>query len=83
MRSRSNSGVRLDYYQRIVYRTILDHQNPITGLLPTTDKSDHAWVRDNLYSILAVWTLSMAYKKNTDLGNLIYQIIFKKFLIHY
>jgi hypothetical protein len=26
MRSRSNSGVRLDYYQRIVYRTILDHQ---------------------------------------------------------
>lgn len=26
MRSRSNSGVRLDYYHRIVYRTILQHQ---------------------------------------------------------
>lgn len=26
-----------------------------------------AWVRDNVYSILAVWALSMAYKKNTDL----------------
>ncbi|XP_053203233.1 probable phosphorylase b kinase regulatory subunit alpha isoform X1 [Panonychus citri] len=67
MRSRSNSGVRLDYYQRVVYRTILDRQNPVTGLLPTSTDSDHAWVRDNLYSILAVWALSMAYKKNTDL----------------
>lgn len=26
MRNRSNSGVRLDYYQRIVYKTILSHQ---------------------------------------------------------
>lgn len=67
MRSRSNSGVRLDYYQRIVYRSILEHQNAVTGLLPTTDQSDHAWVRDNVYCILAVWALSMAYKKNTDL----------------
>lgn len=67
MRSRSNSGQRLDYYQRIVYRTILDHQNPVSGLLPTTTTNDHAWVRDNVYSILAVWGLSMAYKKNADL----------------
>lgn len=29
--------------------------------------SNAAWVRDNVYSILAVWALSMAYKKNTDL----------------
>lgn len=67
MRSRSNSGVRLDYYHRIVFRCILEHQNPVTGLLPTTNNSDHAWVRDNLYCIIAVWSLSMAYKKNTDL----------------
>lgn len=67
MRSRSNSGVRLDYYQRIVFRCILEHQNPVSGLLPTTNNSDHAWVRDNLYCIIAVWSLSMAYKKNTDL----------------
>lgn len=26
MRSRSNSGVRLDYYQRMVAKTILRHQ---------------------------------------------------------
>nr|XP_053648481.1 LOW QUALITY PROTEIN: probable phosphorylase b kinase regulatory subunit alpha [Cherax quadricarinatus] len=67
MRSRSNSGVRLDYYHRIVYRTILRHQDAVTGLLPATPENHHAWVRDNLYSILAVWGLSMAYKKNADL----------------
>uniref|UniRef100_A0A6G1SQ45 Phosphorylase b kinase regulatory subunit n=1 Tax=Aceria tosichella TaxID=561515 RepID=A0A6G1SQ45_9ACAR len=67
MRSRTNSGQRLDYFQRVVYRTILDHQNPVSGLLPTTATNDHAWVRDNVYSILAVWSLSMAYKKNADL----------------
>lgn len=67
MRSRSNSGVRLDYYYRIVHRTILQHQDPVTGLLPASSSNDHAWVRDNIYSILAVWGLSMAYKKNADL----------------
>lgn len=67
MRSRSNSGVRLDYYHRIVYRTILRHQDAVTGLLPASNLNDHAWVRDNLYSIMAVWGLSMAYKKNADL----------------
>ncbi|CAD5110977.1 DgyrCDS331 [Dimorphilus gyrociliatus] len=72
MRSRSNSGVRLDFYQRMVYKTILKHQNPVTGLLPATADPkhsfhDHAWVRDNVYSILAVWGLALAYKKNADL----------------
>lgn len=67
MRSRTNSGQRLDYFRRVVYQTILDHQNPVSGLLPTTSSNDHAWVRDNVYSIFAVWSLSMAYKKNADL----------------
>ncbi|KAK3878049.1 hypothetical protein Pcinc_017262 [Petrolisthes cinctipes] len=67
MRSRSNSGVRLDYYHRIVYRTILRHQDAVTGLLPASPDNDHAWVRDNIYSILAVWGLAMAYKKTADL----------------
>ncbi|XP_068210465.1 probable phosphorylase b kinase regulatory subunit alpha [Palaemon carinicauda] len=67
MRSRSNSGVRLDYYHRIVYRTILKYQDAVTGLLPISPENEHAWVRDNLYSIFAVWGLSMAYKKNADL----------------
>lgn len=67
MRSRSNSGVRLDYYHRIVTKTILERQNPVTGLLPSANKNDHVWVRDSVYSIMAVWALSMAYKKNADL----------------
>jgi len=67
MRARSGSGVRLDYYQRLVYKTILKYQNPVTGLLPASAINDHAWIRDNVYSILAVWALSMAYKKYTDM----------------
>ncbi|XP_045492081.1 probable phosphorylase b kinase regulatory subunit alpha isoform X4 [Colias croceus] len=66
MRTRSNSGVRLDYYQRIVHKLILDHQQPVTGLFPASPQNDHAWIRDNLYCILAVWGLSMAFKKIAD-----------------
>ncbi|XP_076587522.1 phosphorylase b kinase regulatory subunit alpha, liver isoform isoform X2 [Chaetodon auriga] len=66
MRSRSNSGVRLDGYARLVQETILRHQNPVTGLLPASAQKKDAWVRDNVYSILAVWGLGMAYRKNAD-----------------
>ncbi|XP_069749478.1 phosphorylase b kinase regulatory subunit alpha, skeletal muscle isoform-like isoform X2 [Narcine bancroftii] len=66
MRSRSNSGVRLDYYARLVTNTILRYQNSVTGLLPASADQKHAWVRDNVYSILAVWGLGMAYRKNAD-----------------
>ncbi|XP_049295377.1 probable phosphorylase b kinase regulatory subunit alpha isoform X2 [Anopheles funestus] len=66
MRSRSNSGVRLDYYQRIVHRLIMRHQQPVTGLFPASPQTQHAWIRDNVYCILAVWGLSMAYKKIAD-----------------
>ncbi|XP_052076116.1 probable phosphorylase b kinase regulatory subunit alpha isoform X9 [Mytilus californianus] len=67
MRNRSNSGVRLDYYQRLVNKTILKHQNPVTGLFPASDTNTHAWVRDNVYSIMAVWGLALAYRKTADL----------------
>ncbi|XP_035379143.1 phosphorylase b kinase regulatory subunit alpha, liver isoform isoform X3 [Electrophorus electricus] len=66
MRSRSNSGVRLDAFARLVHDTILCHQNPVTGLLPASTQQRDAWVRDNVYSILAVWGLGMAYRKNAD-----------------
>ncbi|KAF7991456.1 hypothetical protein HCN44_008768 [Aphidius gifuensis] len=66
MRSRSNSGVRLDYYQRVVHKIIMNHQNPVTGLFPASMENNHAWIRDNVYCILAVWGLSMAYKKIAD-----------------
>ncbi|XP_059576867.1 phosphorylase b kinase regulatory subunit alpha, liver isoform isoform X3 [Alligator mississippiensis] len=66
MRSRSNSGVRLDGYARLVQHTVLCHQNPVTGLLSASVDHKDAWVRDNIYSILAVWGLGMAYRKNAD-----------------
>nr|XP_046236478.1 phosphorylase b kinase regulatory subunit alpha, skeletal muscle isoform isoform X4 [Scatophagus argus] len=66
MRSRSNSGVKLDNYARMVHQTILKHQDPVTGLLPGSPDQPHSWVRDNVYSILSVWALSLAYRKNAD-----------------
>lgn len=41
-------------------------QNPVTGLLPASTQKKDAWVRDNVYSVLAVWALGMAYRKNAD-----------------
>ncbi|XP_075429094.1 phosphorylase b kinase regulatory subunit alpha, skeletal muscle isoform isoform X2 [Ascaphus truei] len=66
MRSRSNSGVRLDGYARLIQQTILCHQNPVTGLLPASCEHKDAWVRDNVYTVLAVWGLGLAYRKNAD-----------------
>ncbi|KAH0999730.1 hypothetical protein HUJ04_008118 [Dendroctonus ponderosae] len=66
MRSRSNSGVRLDYYQRIIHKIIMSKQNPVTGLFPLNDQNNHAWIRNNVYCIMSVWGLSMAYKKMAD-----------------
>ncbi|XP_074864202.1 phosphorylase b kinase regulatory subunit alpha, skeletal muscle isoform isoform X2 [Carettochelys insculpta] len=66
MRSRSNSGVRLDGYARLLHQTILRHQDPVTGLLPASCDHKDAWVRDNVYSVLSVWGLGLAYRKNAD-----------------
>ena len=57
-----------DHY-RTVKTLILDKQHPVTGLLPaSTAITIHgnyrdAWVRDNVYSIMAVWALALAYRK--------------------
>lgn len=58
----------LDPYYQQVTRIILSRQSPITGLLPAStaitahgDYTD-AWVRDNVYSILAAWGLGLAYR---------------------
>ncbi|XWK87310.1 MAG: glycoside hydrolase family 15 protein [Phormidium sp.] len=71
----SELQARLDYYYQQIQSVILDRQNPITGLLPAStainahgDYTD-AWVRDNVYSILAVWGLALGYRKlNDDFG---------------
>ncbi len=63
---------RLEYYYQQIKTIILSRQNPITGLLPastaiTAHGNYHdAWVRDNVYSILAVWGLALAYRKVDD-----------------
>lgn len=66
---------KLDTYYQEIKAVILARQNPITGLLPaSTAINAHgnytdAWVRDNVYSILAVWGLALAYRKlDSDLG---------------
>ena len=67
-----NATQILDNYYQQVSDIILARQNPITGLLPAStaitahgDYTD-AWVRDNVYSILAAWGLGMAYRKVDD-----------------
>lgn len=41
-------------------------QDPVTGLLPGSPDQPHAWVRDNVYCVISVWALSLAYRKNAD-----------------
>ncbi|MEO0536173.1 MAG: glycoside hydrolase family 15 protein [Cyanobacteria bacterium P01_A01_bin.123] len=60
---------RLNHYYCQIQTVILSRQNPVTGLLPAStaisvhgDYTD-AWVRDNVYSILAVWGLALGYRK--------------------
>ena len=56
---------RLTHYYQQVESIILARQHPVSGLLPAStaitlhgDYTD-AWVRDNVYSILAVWGLAL------------------------
>lgn len=66
----SSQSDRLDNYYRQLNAMILSRQHPVSGLLPAStavnihgDYTD-AWVRDNVYSILAVWGLALAYRKD-------------------
>src|SRR5690606_4885660 len=51
---------------------ILSRQHPVTGLLPaSTAINNHgnytdAWVRDNVYSIVCVWSLGLAFRHQGD-----------------
>lgn len=65
-----NINILLDKNFNSINKIILSRQDAITGLLPAStaitahgDYTD-AWVRDNVYSILSVWGLSLAYKKH-------------------
>lgn len=70
----------LHAYLQEVQAVILDKQHPVTGLLPAstavTIHGDYrdAWVRDNVYSILAVWGLALAYRALDDDGGRGYEL---------
>ncbi|KAF9184443.1 hypothetical protein BGZ51_003338 [Haplosporangium sp. Z 767] len=70
--SQANVRKRLDYYYRAINAVILKRQNPTTGLIPAsvavTTHGDYrdAWVRDNVYSIMAVFGLALAYRRVDD-----------------
>ena len=62
-------AARLDRYFVQVDALLLRRQDPVTGLFPAStaitvhgDYTD-AWVRDNVYSIQAVWGLALAYRR--------------------
>ncbi|CAF3039481.1 unnamed protein product [Rotaria socialis] len=65
-RTSATSEMTLDDYYHTVAKTILCNQNPLTGLFAAGKDTDHAWVRDNVYAIMAVWGLSLSYKKHLD-----------------
>ncbi len=61
--------ISLERHYDSINKIILSRQDPITGLLPAStavnahgDYTD-AWVRDNVYSIMSVWGLALAYRK--------------------
>jgi len=60
----------LDQYYQQVQDIILNRQDWVSGLLPaSTAVTVHgnytdAWVRDNVYSILAAWGLALAYRRS-------------------
>jgi phosphorylase kinase alpha/beta subunit len=62
----------LEVYYEQVMRIILARQHPASGLIPAsvavTSHGDYrdAWVRDNVYSILAVWGLALSYRRLDD-----------------
>ncbi|MFZ5841736.1 MAG: glycoside hydrolase family 15 protein [Pseudomonadota bacterium] len=62
-------AAQLDRYFVQVDALLLRRQDPVTGLFPAStavtvhgDYTD-AWVRDNVYSIQAVWGLALAYRR--------------------
>ncbi|TNN09763.1 putative phosphorylase b kinase regulatory subunit alpha [Schistosoma japonicum] len=57
---------KLDFYFTLLESSILCYQHSITGLIPSSPNSTHAWVRDNTYASLSIWGLSLVYRKLPD-----------------
>ncbi|CAA9890821.1 Phosphorylase kinase alphabeta [Candidatus Methylobacter favarea] len=63
---------KLENYYRQVQEIILNRQDWVSGLLPASTavnvhgNYNDAWVRDNVYSILAAWGLALAYRRDGE-----------------
>jgi len=72
--------MKLDDYYRQVQGIILNRQDWVSGLLPaSTAITTHgnytdAWVRDNVYSILAAWGLALSYRKAGERTDRTYEL---------
>jgi len=68
----SHTQDKLDSLYQHIQAVILSRPHPVTGLFPaSTSINNHgnytdAWVRDNVYSIQAVWALYLAYKRASN-----------------
>ena len=59
---------------QIVHKHTPTLQHPVTGLLPAFLYEDFtpgwakndAWVRDNVYCVLSIWGMSVAYRRRAD-----------------
>ena len=62
----SSRGICSRFFLTVIFDKLLElYQDPVTGLLPAyqvTGSEHHAWVRDNVYSVSAVWALALAYR---------------------
>ncbi|WP_119678085.1 glycoside hydrolase family 15 protein [Indioceanicola profundi] len=62
----------LDRLYDHVTKVMLSRQHPVTGLLPASTaitvhgNYTHAWVRDNVYSVIGAWALGLAYRRRGD-----------------
>ncbi len=67
-----NHREKLDQIFKQVETVIMSRQHPVTGLMPAstavTTHGDYtdAWVRDNVYSIMSIWALGLAYRRQHE-----------------
>jgi phosphorylase kinase alpha/beta subunit len=70
--TQTSAGPALEQLERLdaqVDRVFLARQHPITGLMPaSTANTVHgnygdAWVRDNVYTVQAIWGLALAWRR--------------------
>lgn len=63
---------KLDAIFDQVETVVMSRQHPVTGLMPAstavTTHGDYtdAWVRDNVYSIMCIWALGLAYRRQHE-----------------